>query len=99
MEPFEIALTPEAVEDIGVLTTFEQRLLLDAIEARLAYEPLTETRNRKPLEPNDLSAWEMRVGRLRVFYDVDTIERRVTVKAAGWKEREKLIIRGKEYRL
>jgi mRNA-degrading endonuclease RelE of RelBE toxin-antitoxin system len=49
--------------------------------------------------PNDLSAWELRVGMYRVFYDVDPQQRTVRIKAVGWKERDKLVIRGKELTL
>jgi mRNA-degrading endonuclease RelE of RelBE toxin-antitoxin system len=66
----------------------------------LTAQPLTETRNRKPLRPNDLAAWEARIGgRYRVFYGVDATANRVLVKAVGWKEHNKQFIRGKEYQL
>ena len=42
------------------------------------------------------AAWEARVGVHRVFYDVDEANRKVTVKAVGWKEHNRLFIRGKE---
>ena len=35
----------------------------------------------------------------RVFYDVNEAGKTVTVKAVGWKEHNKLLIRGKEYQL
>lgn len=57
------------------------------------------TWNRKPLRPNDISTWELRIGQRRVFYDVDTEDNVVTVKAVGWKEHNKLFIRGKEFEL
>jgi mRNA-degrading endonuclease RelE of RelBE toxin-antitoxin system len=71
----------------------------DAIDQQLVSEPLTQTRNRKPLRPNDLATWEMRVGSHRVFYDVDEEGSKVTIKAVGLKEHNKLFIRGKEYQL
>jgi len=51
------------------------------------------------LRPNDLSAWELRVDRCRVFYDVSAEEATVTVKAVGWKEHNRLFIRGREFQL
>ncbi len=45
-------------------------MLLDAISEQLAREPLVETRHRKPLRPNPLAPWQLRVGSLRVFHDV-----------------------------
>jgi mRNA-degrading endonuclease RelE of RelBE toxin-antitoxin system len=60
---------------------------------------LTESRNRKPLRPNDLSQWELRIDRFRVFYDVAGQGMAVVVKAIGWKEHNKLYIHGKEFQL
>ena len=36
----------------------------------MGHQPLLETRNRKLLRPNPITPWELRVGPLRVFYDV-----------------------------
>src|ERR1700694_3609601 len=96
---FEIVFTESAVADVRFLKKTEQNIVLDAIEQQLAQEPLVQTRNRKPLRPNDLSSWEARVGSHRVFYDVDEINQKVTIKAVGWKEHNRLSIRGKEYQL
>jgi mRNA-degrading endonuclease RelE of RelBE toxin-antitoxin system len=96
---FEVVFTESAVDDIRFLKKSEQNVVLDAIEQQLSREPLVQTRNRKPLRPNDLSSWEARVGALRVFYDVDEANQKVTIKAVGWKEHNKLFIRGKEYQL
>lgn len=52
------------------LTTREQSTVMDAIERQLIHEPLIETRYRKPLRPNPIAPWELRVGKLRVFYEV-----------------------------
>lgn len=93
---FRIEITEEASEDLRCLKKFEQRLILEAIELQLAAEPLFETRHRKPLRPNELSTWELRIGAFRVFYDVEPASRLVRVKAVGWKEHNRLLIRGKE---
>ena len=81
------------------LRKHEQVAVLDAIEVQLASEPVAETRNRKPLRPNELSQWELRVGHLRVFYNVGTESATVTAVAIGWKEHNKYYIRGKEFQL
>jgi mRNA-degrading endonuclease RelE of RelBE toxin-antitoxin system len=50
------------------------------------------------LRPTALAAWELRVGDLRVFYEVIHGERDVVrVIAAGRKRRNAVIIGGKEY--
>jgi mRNA-degrading endonuclease RelE of RelBE toxin-antitoxin system len=96
---FAIELTDSAQDDLRFFRRFDQTILMDAIDGQLQHQPATETRHRKPLEPNDLGQWELRVGKFRVFYDVETTESVVAVKAIGLKEHNKLFIRGKEYKL
>ena len=96
---FDVGVTQSALDDLDYLKKAEQNTILDGIEKQLTATPLTPTRNRKPLRPNDLSAWEMRLGTYRVFYDVDEEAAKVVVKAVGWKEHNKLFIRGEEYTL
>jgi len=96
---FEVTLTQSALGDLRFLRKADRSVLLDSIEEQLVQSPLTPTRNRKPLRPNDLAAWEMRVGDYRVFYDVDEPGGKVTVKAVGRKEHNQLFIRGQEYQL
>ena len=69
-----------------------------AIEAQLSHEPLLETRNRKRLRPNPLAPWELRVGNIRVFYDVQE-PGIVTVVAIGVKDGSKLYLEGEEIHL
>ena len=58
-------------------------------------EPTVETRNRKPMRPNPLAPWELRLERLRVYYDVqEEPERVVQVRAIGIKRRDKVLIGG-----
>jgi hypothetical protein len=56
---FELEFTASALDNLGYFKRAEQNLILNKIEASLPHEPLVETRHRKPLRPNDLSAWEM----------------------------------------
>jgi mRNA-degrading endonuclease RelE of RelBE toxin-antitoxin system len=95
----EIVVTPDALLDLKHLRKHEQRAVVADIEAHLPTGHTTETRNCKPLRPNDLSSWELRVGDYRVFYDVDAQARVVTIKAIGWKSHSTLYIRGKEFQL
>ncbi len=96
---FNLEFTQSALDDLDYLKKFEQNIILDAIEAYLSTEPLTRTRKRKPLRPNSLSSWALRIGKYRVFYDVDTGDNNVKIKAIGWKLHNRLIIRGKEFTL
>lgn len=74
--------------------------MLDAIKVQLRYEPLRETHNRKRLRPNPLAPWELRVGALRVFYEVDVDEADlVNILALGVKRGNRLFIAGKEIKI
>jgi mRNA-degrading endonuclease RelE of RelBE toxin-antitoxin system len=94
---FDLEITESARDDLRFLKPFEQRHILDAIAQQLITEPLTPARHRKPLRPNDLSTWELRVGKHRIFYDVEEENATVRMKAIGWKEHNRLFLRGKEY--
>jgi len=94
---YTIDYTASAECDLAVFRTYEQRLIVDAIDQQLVAEPHQETRNRKLLDSNPLAVWELRIGRYRVFYDVNTVTRLVLVKAVGWKDHNTLYLRGKEY--
>ena len=62
----------------------------------LAHDPAVETRNRKPMRPNPLAPWELRIGNIRVYYDIEEEpERIVVILAVGIKERN-LVRIGKE---
>jgi hypothetical protein len=75
-----------------------KRIVLNAVKVQLRYEPLRETRNRKPLRPNPLAPWELRVGSLRVFYEVDALEPDlVNVLAIGVKRGIGLSLQARRY--
>jgi hypothetical protein len=68
------------------------------------FDPETETKNRKPLQrPLELGAtWERRFGadnRFRVLYAVDLDRQEVQILALGVKQRNRLIVGGKELEL
>ena len=96
---FRIAFTPSAMDDIQWFRKHEQKIIFDKIEEQLTHQPNVVTRNRKQLRPNQVAEWELRIGKYRVFYDVDTGRNAVEVKMVGSKESNKLCVRGKEYEL
>ncbi len=70
-------------------------MVFDAVDEQLAHQPTVETRNRKPMRPNPLAPWELRVGELRVYYDIEEEpEKLVIVLAIGVKDRSRVIIGG-----
>ena len=95
---FAIEFAESVAGQLLALARAERVRVLDAVELQLGHEPLQETRNRKPLRPNPVAPWELRVGRLRVFYEV-TSARVVRVIAVGKKERNILRIGKREVKL
>src|SRR5262245_3933380 len=91
---YRIVFTPSADEDLEWFRRTEQRIIIEATIEQLAYEPMTMTKNRKPLRPNPMASWAIRIGDYRVFYDVDSAASLVTVRAVGYKDHNVLLIRG-----
>src|SRR5688572_154587 len=96
---YEINLSPIAQEDLKSLRKFEQKEVLKGIKAQLRHEPTKEARNRKRLDRNELAEWELRLGRFRVLYNVETGASRVQIEAIGVKEGNLLFIRGRRITL
>lgn len=97
---YSIEFAESVRQQMRGLAARERVLLLDAIERQLRHEPLTETRNRKPLRPNPIAPWELRVGHWRVFYDIGSDEPNVVrVLAVGQKRGNELLIAGREVQL
>lgn len=95
---FAIEFAESVAGHLLALTRAERVRVLDAVERQLGREALQETRNRKPLRPNPVAPWELRVGPMRVFYEV-TPGRVVRVVAVGKKVRNVLRIGKREVRL
>jgi len=92
----EIEFTRRAYSHLEALRRYDRNAILNAIKEQLVHVPDEETRNRKLLRANPLADWELRIGQHRVFYEVDANHRKVTILAVGVKDRNKLIIEGKE---
>jgi hypothetical protein len=63
----------------------------------VSHEPTVATPNRKVLRANPVAPWELRIGKLRVYYEVkQEPERMVVVKAVGVKDRHRVVISAEE---
>ncbi len=91
---YTVNITLDAREDIRYFKTYEQRIIASNIETFLTRDPLVETNRRKPLEPNRLGSWELRIDNYRIFYDVEDVA--VYITAVGHKDHNDLYIRGKK---
>lgn len=97
---YDIEFAESVREHLMSLSPREIAIIIDAIEEQLVYDPLTQTRNRKPLRPNPIAPWELRIGSLRVFYDVIVDEFNVVrILAVGKKQGNRLFIGGQEVKL
>jgi mRNA-degrading endonuclease RelE of RelBE toxin-antitoxin system len=69
--PFAIVLAPEAVEDLRRLKATVRGSVKDAMETHLRQEPEKTSRSRiKRLRGLSRPEYRLRVGDIRVFYDV-----------------------------
>lgn len=64
-------MAPEAVEDFKLLSARDRSIVRDAIETHLRYEPKKVSLSRiKRLRGIRHPQYRLRVGEIRVFYDV-----------------------------
>jgi mRNA interferase RelE/StbE len=69
--PFAIVLAPEAVEDLRRLKAAVRSSVKSAMETRLRHGPEKTSRSRiKRLRGLSRPQYRLRVGEIRVFYDV-----------------------------
>jgi mRNA-degrading endonuclease RelE of RelBE toxin-antitoxin system len=89
---YEIFLAPEAVQDFKRLSARDRAAARGGIEKHPRYEPQRKSKSRiKKLRGISRPQYRLRVGEIRVFYDV--VEARVEIlaiipksKAAEWLE-------------
>ena len=84
---YEIVYAKGVVDDLSDLSARDRAQVLDKMEEQLRHEPTQETKNKKAL-PGLNPPWEheapvreLRVGKYRVFYDVDEARQRVVIRA------------------
>ena len=99
MAGYRIEVTEEAKGDLFYYTAFERKSIVSGMREQLTYQPHVETKNRKPLRDNLLASWELRIGKYRVFYEVNETANMVSVVPVGHKEHNVLLIRGEEVQL
>jgi mRNA-degrading endonuclease RelE of RelBE toxin-antitoxin system len=90
---FEIILSPEAIEDLRSLRAHLRAAVRDAIEQHLRHAPTRESKSQiKRLRGVSHPQYRLRVGEVRVFYDVveETVEVLAIVsksEATSWLEK------------
>ena len=90
---FEIIYSPEAGEHLEALPKVSQVLVVDQVDQQLVHQPTLPTRRRKVLRPNPIAPWELRVGDIRIVYEVrERPNPAVIIKAVGMKRHDELWI-------
>ena len=88
--PFQIVLAPEAIDDLRDLRAPDRATLKEALETYLRHEPTKVGRSRiKRLRGLSRPQYRLRVGDIRIFYDVaeQTVEVLAIMRkseAASW---------------
>ncbi len=68
---FEVFLSPQAIEDLNGLPGYVRAEVHEQIRVHLSHEPMKTSRNRiKRLRGLEQPQYRLRVGDIRVFYDV-----------------------------
>ena len=68
---YEIVFAPEAVQDLKRLSARDRAVVREAIEEHLRFEPERTSRSRiKRLRGASRPQYRLRVGQIRVFYDI-----------------------------
>ena len=97
---YRIEYSPETDEHLRFLTARQRKIVFDAVDEQLALQPGIETRNRKPMRPNPVTPWELRIGALRVYFEIaERPDNVVTILAVGVKDRNRILIGGEEIEL
>ena len=89
---YEILFAPEAIQDFKRLSARDRSTVKEAIEKHLRYQPQQTSKSRiKRLRGISRPQYRLRVGEIRVFYDIteETVEVLAIIpksKAAEWLE-------------
>ena len=81
------------MDHLRALPKASQVLVVDQVDEQLVHAPMLPTRKRKVLRPNPIAPWELRLGDIRVFYEVqEEPALMVVIKAIGIKRHNDLWI-------
>jgi mRNA-degrading endonuclease RelE of RelBE toxin-antitoxin system len=89
MAAYRIELTEDAKVDLAYYMVFERKIIVSDIRKQLTDQPDLETKNRKSLREKPIGTWELRVGKYRVFYELDRAARVANIVSIGHKEHKR----------
>ena len=88
---YRIQFDAAALAAIAKIDAFARQRILDAVSARLRFEPQKPDTNRKRLRVGGLATWELRIHPYRVYYEVDEERQSVWVLRIARKDRSIVI--------
>jgi len=95
--PHQITITDVAISHLRALSARDRRVVEAAIVTKLADQPTTVTKAVRRLRPNPCAEYELRVGRIRVLYNVAFDRSEVILLLIGVKSGNTLIVEGEEF--
>jgi mRNA-degrading endonuclease RelE of RelBE toxin-antitoxin system len=95
---YRVTLTESAKKDIAHFDVPAQRMIVAGISTHLKADAEVPTRRKKPLRPNPIAPWELRLDRFRVFYSIEEDDTRRLLR---WDTRNTMtsIFRGRRVQL
>ncbi len=99
---YRIFLEDEALEHLRGLSAGQRVRVSESLRSQLLHQPTQPTRNRKRMDPDRrfyVAPWELRIGKLRVYYAVMEEVALVVVTKIGIKDRDRVIIGGESFEL
>jgi mRNA-degrading endonuclease RelE of RelBE toxin-antitoxin system len=96
---FGLKWSPDARDHLAGLPAHQRAAAVDGAQPHLRDRPTQPSKKRKLLTDHPLATWELRLCNLRVFYNIDRDGKVVEIVAVGVKERNRLLIGGKEIEL
>lgn len=93
---YTIEFSEASFLDLRSFPRHVQRIIVEAITARLRHEPARESRNQKRMRPNSLAGWELRLREYRVLYDVNEVVRIVMIQRIAEKRGNTFLFRGEQ---
>ncbi len=95
---FDVQFTESAKDDLTYFSAREQRIIIAGLRRYLQDDASVESKKRKKLKTNEIAAWELKLGKHRVFYDIEE-EGQVKIMAIGFKQHNELFIKGDKVEL
>jgi mRNA-degrading endonuclease RelE of RelBE toxin-antitoxin system len=93
---YNITISPNASGDLDYIRKYDRTRIIKNIYNILSIDPVTLTNEKRVLRPTQIAERELKISNFRAFYTVNETTKEVDVISVGWKEHNKLFIRGKE---